>query len=149
MSTNPLAIQNLSRQLLDFEMTRSKPSVDASAMVRVCEKMRGKFSKFMGVIGFSSLLSRALVLAKADVPLLSGVQVRADGTFEGLNEIEQNSDSAAVENAGIVLLTQFLGMLVLFIGETLTLRLVRDVWPDASMDKTYTVSKEGTHDHTR
>ena len=35
---------------------------------------------------------------------------------------------------GVVLLAQLLGLLVAFIGETLTLRLVREVWPEVPLD---------------
>jgi len=34
-------------------------------------------------------------------------------------------------NGGAVLVTQLLGLLVTFIGQALTLRLVRELWPDA------------------
>ena len=34
----------------------------------------------------------------------------------------------------VVLLAQLLGLMVAFIGENLTLRLVREVWPKAPLD---------------
>lgn len=36
------------------------------------------------------------------------------------------------------MLAELLGLLVSFIGESLTLTLVREAWPDASMDPTPT-----------
>ena len=98
--------------------------------MRVSDKLRAKFSRFVGVAGFASLMSRALVMAQVDAPLLNGVQVRADGTFAGIPEFEQNPDSAKVQHAESVLLAQFLGLLVLFIGEALMFRMVLDIWPD-------------------
>jgi hypothetical protein len=38
-------------------------------------------STLAGVEGFRSLLARALTLAKAQVPSLAAVQVKADGTL--------------------------------------------------------------------
>jgi hypothetical protein len=99
----------------------------------VCEKLRLPLSKLVGVAGFRSLLSRALAIAKAEVPLLIAVQVRADGSLEGLDGPGHDQDAGAGGQAGVVIVAQLLGLLVTFIGEPLTLRLVRDAWPNASM----------------
>jgi hypothetical protein len=104
-------------------------------MVSVCEKLRVPLSKLVGVSGFGSLLARALALAKAEVPSLSVMQVKADGSLAGLVEVGQNQDRAAAGKVGIVLVAQLLGLLATFIGEPLMLRLVFDIWPEASIGK--------------
>jgi hypothetical protein len=63
------------------------------------------------------------------------VMVREDGSLEGLEGIAQSQEAGAAEEAGLVLVAHLLELLVTFIGEPLTLRLVRDKWPDASMDR--------------
>ena len=84
----------------------------------------------MGNGGFHALLSRALALASAEVPWLRAVHVKADGSLEGLDELASASwTRMRLSRAGVVLLAQLLGLLVAFIGENLTLRLVREVWP--------------------
>jgi hypothetical protein len=67
-------------------------------------------------------------MAKADVPALGPVRVLPDGSSGGLEGVEQHQDS----DAGLVVVAQLLGLLVTFIGEPLTLRLVGDAWPDAT-----------------
>lgn len=81
----------------------------------------------MGAAGFRALISRALVLASAEVAWLSELHVNADGSFEGLNELEAQTNPAEISNAGIVLLARLLGLLVTFIGDELTLQLLNNV----------------------
>jgi hypothetical protein len=101
--------------------------------VRVCEKLRLPLARLAGAAGFRSLLSRAVAMAKAEVPSLAAAQVRADGSLEGLDGPGPDQDAGAGGEAGVVVVAQLLGLLVTFIGEPLTLRLVRDAWPDASL----------------
>src|ERR1035437_7390569 len=79
--------------------------------------------------GVRALLSRALALANAEVPWLRSVHVNTDGSFQGLDELGAQVDPDEIFDGCVVLLAQLLGLLVAFIGELLTLRLVRDVWP--------------------
>jgi hypothetical protein len=87
----------------------------------------------MGAAGYRSLISRALTLAKNDAPSLEKVQVKEDGSLErtGALESHQGMDDAG----GAVLVAQLLSLLVTFIGPALTLRLVRDLWPDAPFEE--------------
>ncbi|MBA3513782.1 MAG: hypothetical protein H0T77_05345 [Pyrinomonadaceae bacterium] len=128
-------IQDLARRLLAFEAAHDNSSdARAGVTVQVIEELRVHLIRFAGVDGFRSLLSRALTLAKAEVPSLNIVQVRADGSLEGFDGIVQRQEAGAAWQAGIVLVAHLLELLVTFIGAPLTLRLVRDKWPDASMD---------------
>jgi hypothetical protein len=54
--------------------------------------------------------------------------------LEGFEGIEQSQEAGATGQAGEILVAHLLELLVTFIGEPLTLRLVRDKSPDASMD---------------
>ena len=64
------------------------------------------------------------------------MQVRADGSLEGFDGAGHDQDAGPGGEAGVVVVAQLLGLLVTFIGEPLTLRLVRDAWPDAPVDET-------------
>jgi hypothetical protein len=129
-------IQGLARRLLAFEAAQDNSSAARGAVaVQVIEELRVHLIRFAGVDGFRSLLSRALTLAKAEVPSINMVQVRADGSLEGFDGIEQSHEAGAAGQAGIVLVAHLLELLVTFIGAPLTLRLLRDKWPDASMDQ--------------
>ena len=130
MNTIPPAIKALARRLIAFEATRNPSDGPVGATSRACDALRGPLAKFVGADGFRSLLSRALALAKVEIPSLGSVQMRPDGSLEGLEGVEQNQD------AGAVVVTQLLGLLVMFIGEPLMIRLVQDAWPDATVAET-------------
>ena len=134
MSTATPAIRDFARRLIALEVACAEPTVTGgSEVVRVCDRLRLPLSKLTGDAGFRSLISRAVALAKAEIPSLVAVQVRADGSLEGLDGIGQDSDVGADGQAGVVVVAQLLGLLVTFIGEPLMLRLVRDAWPNASV----------------
>ena len=133
MSTASPEIQDLARRLLAFEAARHDSSdVAVDVAVRVIEELRLRLIRLAGVDGFRSLLSRALALAKADVPSLKMVNVSAEGSLEGFDGIEQTEEAGATGQAGMVLVAHLLELLVTFIGAPLTLRLVRDKWPNVS-----------------
>jgi len=95
----------------------------------------------MGKAGFRALLSRALALANAEVPSLRAVRVNADGSLEGFEELYAQLPPEEFFEGRVVLLAQLLGLLVAFIGENLTLRLVREVWPKLPRPNDLDVSK--------
>ena len=131
------AMQELARRILAIEAARAKAAgTQVDVAVQVCEKLQVPLSKLAGPAGFSSLMSRALTLAKAEIPFLRVVQVRPDGSLAGFEEIKHGHDAGGFETGRVVLVTHLLGLLATFIGEPLTRRLVCDVWPDASTAST-------------
>lgn len=132
MKTTTPTIQDLAWRLIAIEAARDPSVGPIDAAVRACETLQVPLAKFVGVAGFRSLLSRALAMAKAEVPSLDAVQVRPDGSLEGLEGIKRTQDA----ESGIVIVAQLLGLLVTFIGEPPTLRLTRYAWPDAPGDET-------------
>ncbi len=128
MDISKPAIQALARRLIALESGCDPPSVSGRCeAVRVCEKLRVPLAKFLGLEGYRSLMARALAMAKSECPALNPVQVRPDGS---LDEIDNHDAEAAV-----VVLIHLLGLLVTFVGEGMTLRLVLDRWPDAAPDE--------------
>jgi hypothetical protein len=124
--------RDLARRLLAYEAVAGGTSVPTeSAVQRVFDKLRRQLGALVGVAGFWSLASRALTLARAEAPSLSAVELAADGSLQGLGEPHLDRDHA---EGGANLIAQVLGLLLTFIGETLTLRLMQDVWPDAAFD---------------
>ena len=132
---SPIVSRNLAERLLAYEAAAGKNSEPTeSAAFRVCEKLRQPLCSLAGVAGFRSLLSRALALARAEDPSLSGVRVGADGSLKGLHELGPQKDKDMSEEGGALLIAQLLGLLLTFIGEGLTLRMVQDVWPESTFD---------------
>jgi len=103
-------------------MEAGTADADTHAVCRVCEKLRRPLSTLAGAAGFRSLLSRALTLAKQESPALGAWEVKSDGSLEGLN--------GEVAPSGAVLIAHLVGLMMTFIGESLTLRLLHDVWID-------------------
>jgi hypothetical protein len=128
-------MRDFAKHIMACEAMGNKTSGSkAPADVRVCEKLRPHLATLMGNAGFRALLSRSLALASAEVPSLRAVQVNSDGCLEGLNQSEAQVDREETGESGVVLLAQLVGLLIEFIGEGLTLRLLRDVWPKLSLD---------------
>ena len=123
-------MRDLAQRLLAYEAAALNSSEhDTPAVFRVSAKLRIPLSTLAGATGFRTLLARALTLAKTHAPGasdISAIQVKPDGSLDGLSELHH---SEATET-GVLLIAQLLGLLVLFIGENLVLRLVLDVWPD-------------------
>ena len=138
-----LETRELARRLLIYESEAGRRSDPvASPTLRVYEKLRESLGAFAGIAGFRSLASRALALARTEVPSLSAVQVSADGALQGLSEIEQQFDIDKVEAGefpagvgGIILISRLLGLLLIFLGEALTLSILRNAWPGATFDE--------------
>ena len=127
--------RNLAQRLLTYEAVAGENSEPPeSAAFRVCAKLRQPLITLAGVAGFRSLLSRALMLARAEAPGLSAVQVAADGSLQGQDELASQSDKEQARDGGVILIAQLIGLLLTFIGEGLTLHLVQDVWPEAAFD---------------
>ena len=123
-------MRDFAKRLIAYETGGNKSSgTKTPAAFHVCEKLRPHLATLMGNAGFRALLSRALALASAEVPWLRAVHVKADGSLEGLEELHAQLDPEEFAEGRVVLLAQLLGLLVAFIGEDLTLRLVREVWP--------------------
>jgi hypothetical protein len=127
--------RHLAQCLLTYEAVAGENSEPTeSAAFRVCAKLRRPLITLAGVAGFRSLLFRALTLARAEAPSLSAVQVAADGSLKGLDELASQTDKEQARHGGALLIAQLIGLLLTFIGEGLTLRLVQDVWPEAAFD---------------
>lgn len=106
-----------------------------TATFRVTDKLRAHLSTLMGKGGFRALLSRALVLASAEVSWLGALRIKADGGLEWSQVSHEKLDPAEFRDGKVVLLAQLLGLLAAFIGVNLTSRLVGEIWPQISLDE--------------
>lgn len=126
MNSATPAIQDLARRLIALEAKCDAGSSSGrSEAARVFEELRVPLAKFFGIHGYRSLMTRALAMAKAEMPSLDPVQVQLDGSLDGIGPKDTE--------AAVVVLVHLLGLLVTFVGERMTLRLVLDGWPHASL----------------
>lgn len=128
----------------------SAPLTEAAE--RASDKLRVHLSKRIGQEGFRVLLARALSLTTPLFPYLSAMRVGADGALVGLRGAIDRGSQEARDNgtrnngtrnngtrddrtledtaeAATALIAQFLGLLIAFIGEDLTLRMLDAGWP--------------------
>ena len=125
-------MRDLARQLLAASQTAADPHVHEAAVV--IDKLRIILTKFAGAEGFASLLRRALLLASADVPALQSVKIGADGRLDGFEQIVADKGTGVEGGeAAVAITSHLLDLLVTFIGEPLTLTLLRAPWPDISL----------------
>ncbi len=123
--TPPRQARALAQRLLANQDAAGATSGPAAfAAYRACETLRQPVSALAGVAGFRSLLSRALALAREEAPSLGAVQVAPDGSLSGLDQLEPPIDQEQAQEAGVILVAQLIGLLLFFIGEGMTLRLV-------------------------
>ena len=131
MDTPSASMRDLARRLLAANQVASGSQVDEAVVL--IEKLRITLTKLAGPEGFTSLLRRALALARAEVPSLQNVKIGEDGRLEGFEEIVADQGTGGTgDEAAVAITAHLLGLLVTFIGEPLTLRLERAVWPDRS-----------------
>lgn len=123
-------MRDFAERLIAHETKGNKSfEVKLPAAFLVFEKLRPHLANLMGSTGFRALLSRSLALASTEVPWLRAVHVKSDGSLEGLEKFESQVDLDNFFEGRVILLAALLGLLVAFIGEKLTVQLVRGVWP--------------------
>lgn len=116
-------IRELAQRLVALEgVETGSATADKYAVSLVCDKLRRPLTTLAGLAGFRSLLARALTLAKRESPALSAWEVQDDGSLQ-----DSNGEAA---QSGAVLIAHLIGLIMTFIGEALTIRLLHEVWRD-------------------
>jgi hypothetical protein len=133
-------MRDLAHRLLTYEADAGKTSEPMECpTLRVYEKLRQSLGELVGVAGFLSLASRALAMAKTEAPSLSAARIAADGSLQGLGELEPQFDIDTGEypagEGGVILIARLLGLLGIFLGEALTLSLLRNAWLGEAIDE--------------
>ena len=135
---NP-AHQELAGWLLEREIgDRDGLDAEVEAAELVCCKLSRRLAKLVTPAGAQAVLARALYLARAEFPFLEGVQVGSspEVCLEGLRESAEGVEPVQARAGLALALASAVGLVATFIGDELTLRLVRDVWPDARLGDT-------------
>ena len=138
--TTSREMRELAHRLLAYEAGAGKASEPAApATLRVYEKLRQSLIVFAGTTAFHSLAFRALTQAKSEAPSLWAAEIAGDGSLQGLGEFEPEAGmdkdqvgEYSTGDGGIALITRLLCLLSMFLGEALTLSLLRNAWPNAN-----------------
>jgi hypothetical protein len=105
----------------------------AAAARRAYDDLARVSAPLIGQVGVDALTGRALHLAQRDYPWLAHPREpgQAEGPFaQVIVGLERQDPAVATEAAGAVFAT-LTGLLANFIGEPLTVGLLRKAWPDA------------------
>ena len=129
MDSPPLTARAWAQQLLAVEAARKPPGdTDEHEVLRVFEKLRGSLTQFIGADGFTALVRRGLALARAEVPSLETATVAADGRLQRI--AKPAADLSLTVDGATAVTAHLLALLVTFIGEPITLRMLRQIWPE-------------------
>ncbi len=141
MPKDQTAKRALARSLLEHHRARGDAAGETGTALDgvAIEQLRIYLCKIIGTSGFHALFSRALKQATSHAPELEALRLKPDGTVDGLGDIARDDAQDAEE----VLLAELLELLVTFIGEALTSRLLSDLWPDVSADIASLISRKG------
>lgn len=87
----------------------------------------------IGQLGLDSVTTRALHLAQREYPSVRAEGTDQDGALAQVTVWLKQQDADSMEAAATILSTLG-GLLITFIGEPLTMRLLRKAWPDGFTD---------------
>lgn len=137
---SPVAHASARRVLLDDAGERPEPAALAEAAIRAEGRLRARLVDLVGRSGYTTLVARAVHLAQTETPALESVTVDAGGTgAEGslrgvrafVESVRASGDDLRAAEAGLAaILAHIIGLLIIFIGEDLALRLAREAWPE-------------------
>lgn len=129
-------MRNVAKHLMIYEQAGKKYSgLDGRWEFNFNERLRLHLAILYGIAGYRSLLARALVMADAEVPWLRKLHMKSDASLEGLEILRDHLDADEILEGKIALLAQLLGSLVAYVGPTLALRLLLEVWPNIPLSQ--------------
>jgi hypothetical protein len=109
----------------------------AAATHRAYDNLARVLVPLIGEVGITALTARALHLAQREYPWLARTRdsTPIDEPLTQLRlSLEQHDDPAVAAEAAAAALASLLALLVTFIGEPLTMNLLRRAWPDGASD---------------
>jgi hypothetical protein len=111
------------------------PLAERAAAGRVFHKLSQRLAQLIAPVGFDALLTRAVHLSLAEFPFLDGVQAAPNtaALIDALCETAANVEPSQAHEGFLTVLGNMVALLDVFIGERLTLGLLRDVWPELPM----------------
>jgi len=103
------------------------------AAERVCHKLCQPLSALVTVEGYQALLDRAIQVAAVEFPFLDESSKGPSTSSHCLGNIATSDGilKSTVLDGLTAVLAGVIGLSITFIGEGLTVRAVREVWPDA------------------
>ena len=129
-------MRQLAERLLALEAAANGQRPREGCHFPVCERLRVPLSMLTGKAGFEALFSRSLALARAESPRLASLEINANGVIEDCDRVQPPLSQEELAAGEVMLVAFMLQLLRTFLGESLMLRLIHDVWPEASFTDT-------------
>ena len=143
MDLATLLARDLAAQMIAQESSGDESSeAQASAALRACDKLCLHLSRVIGTGGYIALASRALALSRAERGILPTVHISENGSLRGFSEVAINLEPIVAQTDAHSIVTQQLSLLLVFIGEALTVQIVRSIWPDLPLRVTVLGSED-------
>jgi hypothetical protein len=103
----------------------------AAAARRTCEHLARQLAPLVGEGGVAAIYTRSLHLVQRQFPGLAPGRESAqrDGPFVRVEQFLAHQQPAVASAAAVALFTTVGELLASFIGEPLTMRLLREAWP--------------------
>ena len=133
MSRATPQMRYLAQQILTYEGGANPASLASNTLhFNGVKKLSPYFVALLGAFSFRLILERALAAASEEVPWLSQISINDDDMLQGFDGPGVPIVAETVLAGWTVLLACLLELLITFTGETMTLRMLRDVWPQVS-----------------
>ena len=130
--SNP-QLRDMARQLLERERRQAeKPADVGEASERTFQRLQEHMSNLIGRVGFQALMTRAAHLTRAEAGWIESIAIERESrvTLQGLDVVLEREGAARAMEGMVLLLANLIGLLCTFIGEELTLRLLRRIWEE-------------------
>jgi hypothetical protein len=127
----------IAKRLLDQERVDCKGDERRAAM-RTLEKIFFELGPLIGTQGVIGLFGRSVVLAKSDCPSLEGLTISGTSIDSVVKQCRVHFKSislAALTESATAVCSVFVALTMTFIGERLTLQLLRNAWPTIDLTK--------------
>ena len=116
------------RQLLASEGDGSSSEACAAAAGRVYDKLDAQLTPLLGPAGVHALFMRSAKLAQSELAPLGEVSASLESSTKLRGWLAPFEATRAIETA-VVLFGTFLDLITTFIGERLTVQVLRRAWP--------------------
>jgi len=135
MTTATPSQHAVAQWLLTAEEVDAERRLAAPAAAERFGKLSQRLAQLITLVGSDALLARAVHLSRAEFPFLDGAQTTpsADGLTLRLRESAEGVESSQAAEAFEAVLAILIALLISFVGEDLTLRVLREVWPELPM----------------
>ena len=123
-----------SERILVHEAERS-PRNHSTPIEHACDALQRNLDRMIGLRGFHALLGRAIFLRRVEYPWLASLRIgNGDGcALQGVAETMNAAGHAATAGFASVIATT-IALLASFVGEGLTMRFLRETWPDIPLE---------------